>query len=206
MKRKQLTLNLFKGTRGGRRPNSGRKRIHSKGVAHRTRERVKAKQLLHVNFKYRLNIKNKMSLRFLKRAILHARSKNLKVIHFSLQSNHIHLILEASSNFVLTQGMRALTVTFAKNIKKGSIQLERYHLHVLKTLRETKNAINYVLLNEQKHSRTRRLTADSFSSLQLMSYEFARMLAKENSLSLVWHQPPEPSFLDPSFFRPPGPR
>ncbi|WP_408099267.1 hypothetical protein ACJVC5_08805 [Peredibacter sp. HCB2-198] len=43
----QLKLNIYKGTRGGRRPGSGRKRIHSRGVAHRTWEKVNGKTPLH---------------------------------------------------------------------------------------------------------------------------------------------------------------
>lgn len=68
-----------------------------------------------------------------------------------MQTNHIHLIIEADHNDTLTKGMRSLTVTFAKGLKKGKVQLERYHLHVLRSLKETKNAIQYVLFNQQKH-------------------------------------------------------
>ncbi|MFP5492513.1 MAG: hypothetical protein ACLGG0_13495 [Bacteriovoracia bacterium] len=151
---KQLKLNLFQGTRGGRRPGSGRKRIHSKGVAHRERENVQIRHALHVNFKYRTTIRHKRGLSLLKRAILNARKKGLDVIHFSLQSNHIHLILEAQDNAILTRGMRSLTVTIAKGLGKGRVQLERYHLHVLRSIRETRNAVHYVLFNEQRHIST----------------------------------------------------
>lgn len=162
---KQLQFNVYKGNRGGRRPKSGRIKIHSKGVAHRTREKVNSKTPLHVNFKFRTSIRNKESLRLLKRAILNARSQGLKVLHFSLQYNHIHLILEATSNVVLTRGMRSLTVTFAKGLKKGRVQVERYHLHILKTLKETKNAIHYVLFNKQKHEKGTYTQIDEYSSL-----------------------------------------
>lgn len=86
---------LYKGKHGGRRPEAGRKRIHSRGVSHRIREKVSGRTPLHINFKFRTFIKNKRCLALLKRAILNARSHGLRVIHFSLQSNHIHLIVEA---------------------------------------------------------------------------------------------------------------
>lgn len=162
---KQLQLNVYKESRGGRRPGSGRKRIRSKGVAHRVRERVVQKTPLHVNFKYRTSIRNKESLKLLKRAILNARIHGLKILHFSMLSNHIHLIIEAVDNEVLTKGMRSLTVTFAKGLNKGKIQIERYHLHVLKTLRETKNAIQYVLFNQQKHEKGIYTRIDEYSSV-----------------------------------------
>ena len=165
MGQKQLSINIFKGTHGGRRPGSGKKRISSKGVAHRTREKVSLKNPLHINFKYNTAIKNKQSLKLLKRAIMNARSHGLNIIHFSLQYNHVHLIIESQSNECLTRGMRSLTVTFAKGLKKGRVQLERYHLHVLRSLRETRNAVNYVLFNQQKHEKGRYTRIDGFSSL-----------------------------------------
>lgn len=175
--RKQLNLNLFKGKRGGRRPGSGRKRIHSKGVAHRARDEVVSRKPLHINFKYRAYIRSKQCLRLLKRAILNSRKHGLKVIHFSLQSNHIHLIVEAESNEILTKGMRSMTVTFAKGLQKGRVQLERYHLHVLRSVRETRNAVFYVLFNQQKHQKGTYSKIDEFSSVLGMKNlirEFAR--------------------------------
>ncbi|WPU66418.1 transposase [Peredibacter starrii] len=151
MNKKQLSLNLYQGKSGGRRPGSGRKRIHSKGVAHRIREKVTNRTPLHINFKYRTFIKNKYCLKLLKRAIINARAHGLRIIHFSLQSNHVHLIIEAENNDTLTKGMRSLTITFAKGLNKGKVQIERYHLHVLKTIKETKHAVQYVLFNQQKH-------------------------------------------------------
>lgn len=156
MAKKQLSLNLFKGARGGRRPKSGRKRKHSKGVAHREREPVTHRTPVHINFKVKTYIRNKDCLKILSKAIRNGRKMGLRIIHFSLQSNHIHLIIEPTSNDVLTRGMRSLTITFAKRVQKlknltGGIQLERYHLHVLKTLQEARNAVNYVVFNEQKH-------------------------------------------------------
>lgn len=162
---KQTKLNLYQGKRGGRRPGSGRNRIKSKGVAHRPRETICSRTPMHINFKYKTYIKNKDCLRLLKRAILNARSHGLRVLHFSLQTNHIHLIVEADDNGTLTTGMRSLTVTFAKGLKKGQVQIERYHLHVLRALRETKNAIHYVIFNQQKHEKKKTSNIDEFSSI-----------------------------------------
>jgi REP element-mobilizing transposase RayT len=163
--RKQLELNIYQGSKGGRRPGAGRKRLHSKGVAHRSREKVKVRTPLHINFKVKLWVRNKVGIRVLKRAIRNAQSHGLGILHFSLQSNHVHLIVEAPSNQQLTRGMRSLCITFAKGIGKGRVQLERYHLHVLKSLQETKNAVHYVLFNQQKHTGLKRAYVDEYSSL-----------------------------------------
>ena len=191
---KQLKLNLYKGSRGGRRPGSGRKRIHSKGVAHRVREKVQMRHAMHVNFKYCTTIRHKRGLSLLKRAILNARKKGLRVIHFSLQSNHIHLILEAQDNAILTRGMRSLTVTIAKGLGKGRVQLERYHLHVLRSIRETRNAVHYVLFNEQRHTRLKKAYVDGYSSLGVV--RDLKALAKERRVTVVLRRISEVSFLN----------
>lgn len=162
---KQLSLNLSKGKRGGRRPGSGRRRIHSKGVGHRRRERVSGKVPMHINFKYKAFIRNKQCMKLLKRAIVNARSHGLRIVQFSLQSNHVHLIVESESNAIVTKGMRSLTVTMAKGLHKGRVQLERYHLHVLRSVRETKNAVRYVVFNQQNHEKGTYSKVDEYSSL-----------------------------------------
>lgn len=196
---KQMKLNLEKGKLGGRRVGAGRRRIHSNGVSHRVREKVSHRTPLHINFKYKAQIRNKDSLRILKRAILNARKHGLRVVHFSLQSNHVHLIIEAPNNLILTKGMRSLTVTMAMGLKKGRIQLERYHLHVLKSLRETKNAVEYVCFNKQKHEKKKSSILDDYSSLP--TQEVIRHFARKHSMSLrlcvtlKWQGDPPLSFI-----------
>lgn len=203
MTTKQLKLNIYKGKRGGRRPGSGRKRIHSKGVAHRSREKVTTRTPVHINFKYRTPIKNKQCLKLLKKAIVNARSHGLRIIHFSLQSNHIHLLIESESNEILTRGMRSLTVTIAKGLKAGRVQLERYHLHVLRTIREAKNAAQYVLFNQQKHERGTYSKVDRYSSLLSLerAAELIKSYARKAGITIMighaerWQSDKEKSFL-----------
>jgi REP element-mobilizing transposase RayT len=163
---RQLKLNLDKGRWGGRRKGSGRKRLHSKGVSHRTREKVCRRSPTHINMKYKAFIKNKAFLQVLKRAILNSRNKGLRILHYSVQSNHVHFIIEADNNHILERGMRSLTVTMVKGIDKGKIQLQRYHLHVLRSLREVKNAVHYVCFNEEKHTGKRNI--NPYSSVCLI--------------------------------------
>lgn len=201
--RKQLELNLNKGSWGGRRSGSGRKRKHSKGVAHRTREKVTHRTPVHINFKFKTYIRNKSCLKLLKRAIVNARSHGLRIIHFSLQTNHIHLIIESDNNAILAKGMRSLTITFAKGLNKGKIQIERYHLHVLKTIRETKNAVHYVLFNKQKHEKGTYSKIDEYSSLLSMNnslkiiqnYAKSAKITLSNQRAAIWKMDSERSYL-----------
>lgn len=180
MRKKQLELNLNQGRHGGRRIGSGRTRIHSKGVAHRIREKVTHRTPLHINFKVNASIRNKACLQILKRAIINSRRMGLRILHYSFQSNHIHLIIEVTANEDLTRGMRSLTVTFAKGLKKGRVQVERYHLHVLKSIRETRNAIHYVVFNSQKHGSK---VVDMYSSF--LSVQAVKDFAVKNRVSLT---------------------
>lgn len=165
----------MKENRGGKRVGAGRKRILSKGIAHTERESLFRRTPCHVNFKYRAQIRNKPCLKLLRRGILNARKQGLRILHYSIQTNHIHLIIEADDNFILSSGMRALTITFAKGLKMGRVQIERYHLHVLKGVRETRNAIFYVLFNRQKHEKEKLSRIDSYTSL----------LSLENGIDLI---------------------
>lgn len=168
--KRQLELGLS--TWGGARKNAGRKRKHSPGVAHRVRERVTRHTPVHVNFKVRALIKSPGGQEALLKSIQNAR-KFARILHYSLQSNHIHLILEATNNSDLTRAMRSFTNTFSKNMGRGSIQKERYHLHVLRGKRETQNAISYVLRNETHHTGRKVIVADLRSSLHTLCPKFA---------------------------------
>lgn len=147
----QTELNLDKGSWGGRRKNSGRKRIKSPGVSHRPREKITSRYPLHINLKLAHPIRNTDGIKALRKSVVNAR-KFLKLLHYSLETNHIHLIVEANDNEHLTQGMRSFTNSFVKIFGKGSLQKERYHLHVLRSPVEVRNAFKYVLLNHQKHA------------------------------------------------------
>ncbi|MFL5784173.1 MAG: hypothetical protein ACJ76H_06170, partial [Bacteriovoracaceae bacterium] len=63
----------------------------------------------------------------------------------------------------------------------------RYHLHVLKGLHETRNAINYVLFNQQKHERGTCSTIDDYSSVLSLKngLELVRNFAKRRRMTLT---------------------
>jgi REP element-mobilizing transposase RayT len=81
--------------------------------------------------------------------------KGLRVVHFAILSNHIHLILETSESN-LRRPLQSFGISFAKRMnslmnRAGAVLLDRYHLHILKTPTETRRALAYVLTNEAKH-------------------------------------------------------
>src|SRR5687767_7131245 len=82
---------------------------------------------------------------------------DFRLCHYSIQGNHAHLIVEADNEDALGRGMKALGARLARTVNRifgrcGTVLADRYHLHVLRTPREVRNAIAYVLLNARKHS------------------------------------------------------
>jgi len=90
--------------------------------------------------------------------------------------------------------MRSLTVTIAKGLDKGRVQLERYHLHILKTIKETRNAVQYVLFNQQKHTGLKKAYVDGYSSIGVVSD--LRRLAKVKRITVIVRRISEMNFLD----------
>jgi putative transposase len=75
-----------------------------------------------------------------------------RIVHFSIQSNHLHFIVEASGTQELAAGIKGLAVRIAHAVnkalgRKGKVFPHRYHARALRTPREVRNAIRYVLAN-----------------------------------------------------------
>ncbi|MBK7642019.1 MAG: hypothetical protein IPJ19_03055 [Planctomycetes bacterium] len=81
---------------------------------------------------------------------------NFRVVHHSVQSNHLHLIVEARDRTALSIGMRALLVRIARALNRlwgraGSVFADRFHERALRTPSEVRNSLVYVLQNARKH-------------------------------------------------------
>jgi hypothetical protein len=77
-------------------------------------------------------------------------------VHFSVQNDHIHFIVEAAERSALIHGVQGLTIRLARGINrtidsKGRVWGDRYHSRELKTPREVRHAVVYVLMNAKKH-------------------------------------------------------
>lgn len=93
---------------------------------------------------------------------------SFRVLHFSVQVNHVHLVVEARDKRAMARGMLGLNVRLARAINgllamRGHVWSDRYHGHVLRTPSEVRNALVYVLMNAKKHG-VRLSGVDAFSS------------------------------------------
>ena len=129
---------------------------------HRTREPVPALHPVHLTLKLVESPQDSFRLPEVRRAVdgvlaaLHARRADFRVIAYSIQHNHMHLMVEADGPASFASGVRALCIRLALRInralgRKGALFLERHHRRVLPTPTEVHHAYRYVLLNRQRH-------------------------------------------------------
>jgi hypothetical protein len=81
-----------------------------------------------------------------------------RVVHYSVQQDHVHLIVEADGLSVLQRGVQGLAIRVALAVnralrRKGRLWADRYHARELGTPREVRASMVYVLLNFRKHLR-----------------------------------------------------
>lgn len=142
--------------------HAGRPAVHDAGIRHTRRYRLKKPSSLHLTIKVRENkadIQSKRILKALHHAIKRARLKGLKVVHYTLEYNHVHLLVESEDNKTLHKGMQAFGITIAKAINKikrtkGVVYKNRYHLRLIESPRQLKNVLHYIFNNGVKHKRT----------------------------------------------------
>ncbi len=157
---------------GGARKGSGRKKKLKGKQNHLARPEISGKHPLHINVKIQKNLPNlrtKKLFNIVKKAILRARLRGFRINHFAVLKNHIHLIAEGKDKKQMGKAMQAFTLSLAKSInrtckRKGKVFVDRYHLHILKTPLEVKNALKYVFKNAAKHYSLENIF-DPYSSL-----------------------------------------
>ncbi|MCE9580790.1 MAG: transposase [Deltaproteobacteria bacterium] len=163
-------------TGGGKGPNSGRKaRGPRPSEPHRVRPSIDPRHPLHVVIRARPGLKLRRRAGWL--AVRHGlaitcRRSDFRICHVSVQGNHVHLIVEADSHMSLARGMQGFQIACARRFnattrRRGGVFADRYHPRPLATLRETRNALAYVLNNWRRHREdltARNLAFDPFAS------------------------------------------
>jgi REP element-mobilizing transposase RayT len=88
----------------------------------------------------------------------HAAKERLgtRLVHFSVQSNHVHLLVEADGHHALSRAMQGLGTRLAKRLnhrldRRGPVFADRYHARALATPLEVRRALVYVLHNQRRH-------------------------------------------------------
>jgi REP element-mobilizing transposase RayT len=146
--------------RGGPRAGAGRPRGRRPVVHHVRRDALPRECPAHVTLRVRPGIgslRTRRFMRVLKGSLREAHARDrARVVHFSVQRDHLHLILEAHDKLALGSAMKSISARVARCVHRvfrraGPALRDRYHVRALRTPREVRNAIAYVLLNARKH-------------------------------------------------------
>ncbi len=82
--------------------------------------------------------------------------RGFRVTHYSVQGNHVHMLVEASHRRAMSNGLRALLIRFARALNrvmgtKGPRFADRYHESILETASAVRRCLRYVLENHARH-------------------------------------------------------
>ncbi|HTJ42352.1 MAG TPA: transposase [Kofleriaceae bacterium] len=174
----QLAIDLRPRTKRGAlrkklgRPVTGKRR----DPRHRTRPDHDAKQPVHIVLRVThevSNLRTRHAYRAIRRAVDHCRARSdFRIAHLSIQSNHVHLLVEADDKRALARGMQGFAICAARRINRelrrprGNVFAFRYHATALTNPTQVRNAISYIVNNWRHHRCDRYSTArtDPYSS------------------------------------------
>jgi REP element-mobilizing transposase RayT len=181
-------------TWGGKRKNAGRKRVAGKPqVKHRTRAPLDGRTPVHVTLRVLPDVtrlRRRDQYRVVRQALARtAHKSDFRVCHFSVQSNHLHLICEPADARAMARGITGFKTSCARRLnglveRKGAVFSDRYHARYLSSPAQVRRALCYVLNNWRRHredGRSRR-TTDPYSSADFFD-------------GWVGHRPAQPSGL-----------
>ena len=146
-------------TWGGKRAGAGRPATGTTRMPHLRRARHAARHPVHAT----VRVRRELSWLRAQRVFLEIRSAlgasshaAFRVVEFSVQRDHLHLLVEAHDNAALSAGMKGLGVRVARAVNRvlgrsGRVWSDRYHARELRSPRAVRNALVYVLHNARKH-------------------------------------------------------
>ncbi len=150
---------------GGSRPGAGRKPASSRPPVHHVKRPTLSRHCpSHLTLRVRSDVPSLRCRRFVNEFRASVRRacerSDFRLCQYSIQRDHLHLVVEADGKDALPCGMKSVAARLARAVnrvfrRKGPVLFGRYHLRVLRTPREVRNALAYVLMNVRKHWRQR---------------------------------------------------
>jgi len=165
----QLTLDQARkpepGKHGGWRPDAGRPK-KAGAVSHATRPSEPSRFPQHVTLRITDGVSSLARgglINIIRRCIRRSHKGGFRICEFNVLGNHLHLITEAADKDALTRGLQGFEVSVARRLnsalmRSGKLFAHRYHARHLKTPREVRNALRYVLLNRKHHDAEKRFS------------------------------------------------
>jgi REP element-mobilizing transposase RayT len=128
-------------------------------LPHLTRERHRSYEPVHVTaraVRSAPNLRSQVVFAALRAVFARSSAKGFRLLHFSVQVNHVHLIAEADDGVAFARGIQRLLSRAAMAInalarRSGSVWRDRHHREPLTTPSQVRNTYAYVLFNNRKH-------------------------------------------------------
>jgi len=145
---------------GGPRPGAGRPAAKRPIIHHVKRDEVCEREPAHVTLRVVKDVpslRRKPFVRAFQRSLREVKGRtDFRVVEYSIQVDHLHLVVEASDKNALACGMKAVGSRLARAVHRvfgrtGRVLAGRYHVRALESPKEVRNAIAYVLLNVRRH-------------------------------------------------------
>ena len=145
---------------GGRRKGAGRRKSKNSGVSHLSRADFPGRHPVHVTMKLLAglpSLRSKENFLAVLEMFEAAQKEDFRIVHFTVQGNHVHLLVEAEGKVALSRGVGGLAVRLSRNLnrrwgRKGTVFADRFHSRVLGSPTEVRNVLNYVFKNQEQHS------------------------------------------------------
>ena len=102
------------------------------------------------------SLRSERIFRCILRQLAWARHQGVRVVHYSVQHDHLHLIVEGTDRLDISSQMRKLFSRVARAVnsiaqRRGSLFRDRHHRVELNCPTKARNALVYVLFNDRKH-------------------------------------------------------
>jgi REP element-mobilizing transposase RayT len=165
--------------RGRKRRKGGRKAPPGQRPSepHKTREAFRPSEPVHVTMRV-VDAIGRLRMRATYQAVREAMfvvypREDCRIVHLSIQDNHLHVLVEADGRTALARGMQAFQISAAKHInaavssagswwerrhmrtrpkrRKGQVFADRYHVEVIRSPKQARNTLAYVLNNWRRH-------------------------------------------------------
>ncbi len=152
--------------RGGRRPNAGRKKsaAFKCDPSHGRRPELSRQHPVHVMLRTLPSVPRLRQRDGFEaiRAVLFffLDDPDFRIVHISIQRNHIHMIVEATSKAALRRGMQSFAIRAARALneefgREGKVFAFRYKAKQITTPYYARNVLGYVLNNWRRHREDR---------------------------------------------------
>jgi REP element-mobilizing transposase RayT len=148
--------------RGGARKGAGRKpKGQFAGIRHAPRVPLAARFPVHVTAKLSgglPSLRRRAAYAALRAAFAAGCDRlGFRLVHYAVLNDHLHFVVEAADRHALSRGLQGLLVRVAKKLNKlwsrrGRVFADRYHDRILRSPREVRNALAYVMNNARKHA------------------------------------------------------